>query len=130
VQVRYIGIDYGSKKVGIARSDTDGRLAFPEEVVPNDTELAERIGAIANRLEAKKIVIGDTRGMSGESNAVTPELEAFVGALKSNLSVPVVLSSEFLTTQEAGRYTKRGEDKDASAAALILQRYLDKQNNE
>lgn len=123
--MRYIGVDYGAKRVGLAVSDDRGQFAFPRETVPNDGGLIARIVALAKERQADVIVVGDTRTFGGGANPITADADQFAGALvRAGLSVE--RTWEAGSSVEASRYAPPGsEHDDAAAAAIILQRFLD-----
>lgn len=129
--MRYLGIDYGIKRVGIALSDDGGKLAFPKKILANDSHLLNSIEEIIKEENIEEIVIGESTNLKGEPNALAQRIAKFMGELGGKFKLPIHLQKEFLTSVEARRFQpeKREADKvDASAAALILQRYLDKIN--
>ncbi|TSC77946.1 MAG: putative holliday junction resolvase [Parcubacteria group bacterium Gr01-1014_24] len=137
---KFLGIDYGTKRVGLALSDQNGRLAFPKEVVKNNGELFRKIGIILSNEKISEIVVGESFDFTNLPNALMKEIGFFVSKLEKKFKIPVYLQKEFLTSVEARRYLSFGgqarrygnpeEHVDASAAALILQRYLDKKNQQ
>lgn len=142
---RFLGIDYGTKRVGTAISDENTTLAFPKEVVQNGPGLWSRLGEIIKEDNVSEIVVGESVDFSGKLNALSGRIEVFILELGEKFNLPVHKQKEFLTSVEA---RKMGQSKstlqgsqahskikqiksgrvDASAAALILQRYLDKKN--
>jgi putative Holliday junction resolvase len=144
--MRFLGIDYGTKRIGLSISDENGRMAFPKEILLNDANLFKKIGEILEKEKIDEMVIGESVDFSGKLNALSVRIEEFIEVLQEKFNLPINKQKEFLTSVEArkGRETKktltqkqshsRLKDKkrghiDASAAALILQRYLDKINN-
>ncbi|MBI2048570.1 MAG: pre-16S rRNA-processing nuclease YqgF [Parcubacteria group bacterium] len=139
--MKYIGIDYGAKKIGIALSDAGGTIAFPSDVIPNDEHAIGAIVSIMLREGAEGIVVGDTRTESGAANDITVALETFISTLERVAGVSAVRIAEAGTSGAAraprGEGEARGvvssaraasdEGVDARAAALILQRFLDVQ---
>ena len=124
--MKYLGIDYGSKWVGIAISDEEGKIAFPRAEVPNDDTLVQFIAKMAEQERVGKIVIGDTRSWSGGENRITPAAEAFAGELARASAVENEFVSEAGSSAEASRHAPKGQEhNNAAAAAVILQRYLD-----
>ena len=130
--MRYLGIDYGSAKTGLALSDEAGTMGFPRAVVPT-TELR---GALTKLFEDERIdavVIGDSRTLAGVENPIAQEARVFGAWVEKEFSVPLHWESEVFTSAEARR-TPAPEEKsrkpkshapvDASAAALILTNYL------
>ena len=124
--MKYLGIDYGTKGIGIAISDERGGFAFPKETIANGAQAVERIAEMVVREKVEAIVFGDTRAINGRENLVTPEAEKFAEALEVRAAIPVYRVNEAWSTVEAARYAPKGkEHDDAAAAAIILQRYLD-----
>ncbi len=122
--MRLMGIDYGTKRVGIALSDDKGMMAFPHKVVPNDQVLQKSIESIVQKEGVTKIVIGHSLGRDGKPNSVHAQIEDFIQDLTLNLGLPIELEPEQYTTQEAIRFQGRGEMTDASAASIILNSYI------
>ncbi|OGG56499.1 hypothetical protein A3D71_02415 [Candidatus Kaiserbacteria bacterium RIFCSPHIGHO2_02_FULL_55_20] len=124
--MKYLGIDYGAKRVGVAVSDDGGTIAFPRTTLPNDDKLLSQLTTLINGEKIGSIVVGDTRSHGGKDNPVTAEAEAFVSALQKTFDVSVERVWEMWSSIEASRYAPEGkEHNDASAAAIILQRFLD-----
>lgn len=143
--MKILGIDYGTKRIGVAVSDENHRLAFPKEIVPNDSNTFRKLGEIIKKEKISEIVIGESVDFSGKLNALSARIEVFILELKEKFKLPVHKQKEFLTSVEARKsgiskkslspsqaHSKIKQKKsgriDASAAALILQRYLDKKN--
>jgi putative Holliday junction resolvase len=141
--MKFLGIDYGTKRIGLAISDENGTLAFPKEIVPNDVNTMKRLGEIIQKENIGEIVIGESVDFSGKLNALSARIEVFILELQEKFTLPIHKQKEFLTSVEARRspnakaeltpsqvHSKVKQIKsgriDASAAALILQRYLDK----
>jgi len=121
-----IGIDYGTRRVGVAVSDDRAKIAFPERVIPQSPMLVDVIAGICAVRGATTLVVGESLTLAGERNPVQDEIDQFVADFFSHTGIPVVLEREYWTSQEARRTQGMTETNDASAAALILQRYLDK----
>jgi len=138
--MKILGIDYGSKRVGLSLSDEDASFAFPYRIIPNNMELLDTIHNICGTEEVSAIVLGESHDLSGVPNKIMGSIEEFKRNIEAELDLPVYFQKEFLTTVEArGRGGKeinnakkvskqKNTPADASAAALILQRYLDKKN--
>jgi len=124
--MKTLGIDYGTKKVGIAISDEDGRMAFPHGVLPNDNRLTTVIQELCAKETIGAVVLGESLDFSGQPNPVMKKILAFKKTLEGKLSLPVFLEKEFLTSKQARNIHDSGDLNDASAAAIILQSYLDK----
>ncbi|MCX6753174.1 MAG: Holliday junction resolvase RuvX [Candidatus Nomurabacteria bacterium] len=145
--MRFLSIDFGMKRIGIAISDEGGTLAFPKEIILNtkDNKVLDRIGEIIKIENVSEIVIGESVDFSGRLNMLMSHIELFITDLENAFHLPVHRQKEFLTSVEARRsktgkkdmspsqaHSKLKDTKagrvDAGAAALILQRYLDKNN--
>lgn len=120
--MKYLGIDYGTKRIGVAVSDDEGRVAFPLEVVAAGPEALARVDALIKKNRVQTVVMGESRDFSGAPNALMEDIEQFKADLAEVSSVPVVFEPEFMTSAQADR--SGGDDR--SAAALILQSYLDR----
>ncbi len=123
--MKYLGIDYGSKRIGSAVSDQEAKMAFPREVVDNVGEKTlQYIVNLITEAGLAGIVIGKSLDFNGKPNMIQPEIEKFKQALERATGVPVHYQTEVLTSAEAARFTE-GRMLDASAAAIILQSFLD-----
>ncbi len=129
---RFLGIDFGTKRVGLAISDENGQIAFPKKVVPNDSKLISSILEVLEFEKVSEIVVGESTNFNGVLNPVAKQIEEFILALQAETNLPIQKQKEFLTSVEARRYkdeTKSTSNSvDAAAAALILQRYLDRRS--
>lgn len=124
--MRYLCIDYGSKRVGVALSDERGAIAFPKMTLENDGKLFGALKAMIERERVEHVVLGDTRTVAGAENPVTKEAEAFGERLARESGKPLSRAFEAWSSIEASRYAPEGsEHDDAAAAAIILQRFLD-----
>lgn len=145
--MRYLGIDYGTKKTGLAVSDEVGTMGFPHSVVPTTDTLAEELVAFIETERIEAVVIGESLDFSGKRNPVADAAQVLGEKLVSLTEVPVFYELEILTTQEARRAldgshpqdvatsarttarSKTPEIVDASAAALILTSYLSRNHD-
>jgi putative Holliday junction resolvase len=139
--VRALGIDYGERRIGLALSDATGLLASPWKKIANEanvTVAARRLADEVRALQADErglgaIVIGLPRRLDGAPNDQTARVQKLAQLLAAEVSVPVALQDERLTSHEAETllaarerdWRKRKEQLDAMAAALILQDFLD-----
>lgn len=124
--MRVLGVDYGTKKVGVAISDEAGTMAFPYAVISNTKELSEKIGEICTKENIGAIVIGKSHNFDGNPNPVMKKITPFKKKLEERLGLPIYLEPEFLTSKQARNIQEGSALTDASAAAIILQSYLDK----
>ena len=123
---KFIGIDYGKKRVGVAVSDDSGTLAFPEAVLENSKELTSEVVDIYKEKNAEAIVLGSSFDNDGKENPIMKHIRQFKKELEDKHSIPVHFESEFLTSVQARRIEDDPEKIDAQAAALILQSFLDR----
>jgi putative holliday junction resolvase len=138
--MRYLGLDYGTKRVGVSLSDEEGKMAFPKTIFLNDMNLIESLRTLIETENVAAIVLGESHDLSGKPNKIMGSIEEFKHNLGGEFDIPVYFQKEFMTTVEArGRSGKEMNNArktvkekqgqaDASAAALILQRYLDRVN--
>jgi putative Holliday junction resolvase len=130
--MKYLGIDYGSKRIGVAVSDEGAVMAFPLGTVEAGKGALAEVLDIIKENGVMVAVLGESRDLSGKPNPIMKEVEKFAEALQEN-HVAVEFEPELFTSAQAERQgrDKRGEKldgtahRDASAAALILQSYLD-----
>jgi len=127
--MRILGIDYGTKRIGVAVSDESGKFALPGVVVKNSDVALKEVIEIARQHEAKEIVVGESRNYKQQPNAIFAEADAFKKKLEK-AGFAVYLELEFMTSVQAERFQGKNEMSDASAAALILQSYLDRTRND
>ena len=139
--MRFLGIDFGQRRIGLALSDPTGLLARPWKTVlrqGTSARAANSLAAEIARLQAEDegleaVVLGLPRRLNGTPNEQTARVEKFARSLRGRISVPVVLQDERLTSREAESllavrikdWRKRKALLDAAAAAVILQDYLD-----
>ncbi len=119
-----MGIDFGSKRVGIALTDEGGRMAFPRDVLENDKTLLKHVVAIIEKERVGKVVIGYSQNREGGTNPIQEKITDFIQDLTLELPIPIELEPEQYTTQEAKRIQGKTDKTDASAAALILNSYI------
>ncbi|MDO8493168.1 MAG: Holliday junction resolvase RuvX [bacterium] len=125
--MRLMGIDYGGKRVGVALSDETGRFAIPHGVLQNDSELLNHLLKLCVKERVGKIVLGRSLDYKMQPNEIMAKIETFKTELELASNLPVEYENEFMTTMEAERLQGKGNKIDASAAALILKSYIDRQ---
>jgi putative Holliday junction resolvase len=125
--MRYLGIDYGNRKIGLAVSDGSGDFAYPHSVIVNNLKSLTEVVQICQKEGVAKIVIGESMDFKGQPNPIMEEIKMFAAKLADASNLPVEWEKEFYTTQEADRIMGRNEETDARAAALILKSYLARQ---
>jgi putative Holliday junction resolvase len=125
---RYLGIDYGDQRTGFAISDEEGVFAFPKIVLTGEWEtMREGVKKIIEENTVSTIVVGLPQNFNGEDTRQTQKVRHFVDLLQEEFDIPIVFQNEILTSKQidkSGGSTKAMQD--ASAAALILQQFLDK----
>jgi putative Holliday junction resolvase len=133
--MRIMGIDYGTKRIGVAVSDPSCTMAHPLDTVPvrTDGSHVEQLGKIARDYGITQVVVGLPINMDGSLGESAKKATEFSQALQHSLNMPVELWDERLSTSEAhdllirlevkGRKRKRIIDK--IAAGIILQSYLE-----
>lgn len=132
--MRYLGIDFGTKKVGLALSDESGAMGFPHGILPNSPRLLAEVSALIAKENVGAIVIGESLDFSGKENPVAKDARAFGEELSEATGLPVSYEFEALTSQEASRSIDGTRERqanpiDASAAALILTSYLSRSHD-
>lgn len=127
--MKYLGIDYGEKRVGVAISDVDGKVAFPKKVIENSGDLKQDIADLCKEFEIQAIVIGESKNYEGEDNKINPQIISFKRDLLSLIKLPIFLEPEFMSSMQVEKTFGKTEMLDASAAAIILQSFLDKEKN-
>lgn len=122
---RFLGIDWGEKRIGLALADGELKLALPFRTV---SSLAEVLAAVKEEA-IDEIIIGAPRKMGGQA-ADNPLWLAFFKKLEAGVAVPVVPIDERLTSLAADALGGKKNEKagrDEIAAVLLLQGYLDRQ---
>ena len=132
---KYLAIDYGEVRIGIAICDELKILARPFDVLKNDKLFKSKIEKIILENNISKIIIGLPLNMKGEKSAKTIETEKFKVDVLDKLNVEIIFLDERLTSKQAAYYNseintkkKSRENKgniDKYAATIILQSYLD-----
>lgn len=125
--MRYAGIDYGAKRIGLAISDPDGRMAFPHAILDNNKKFLDELKRLVVERDIGCIVVGDAKSYAGVRNSVTDDVDDFIALLQMEFTVPIEPSFEAGSSVEASRYAPDGDEhNDSVAAAIILQRFLDR----
>ena len=138
--MRYLGLDLGSRTLGVAVSDKTGMIASSYKTIRHNEdyeELLYEVRSLVNELEVDAIVLGFPKNMN---NTIGPKGELsldFKTKLENMLSIPIILQDERLTTKSAndmlidGNVSRKNRKKvvDSMAASIILQTYLDRRNN-
>lgn len=135
--MRILGVDPGERRVGLALTDEDGEMAFPFKTVQRrpgkEAEAAEAVAAEAREHGVTRIVMGLPLHLDGREGTASRRARRFGALVEERAGVPVVFYDERLTSAAAERSlrslgvrgTRRRDVVDQSAAALLLQGYLD-----
>ena len=127
--MRVLGIDYGSKKIGIAIGDTDSKISSPWVVLQNTShgEIIKQIKLICEQEDVDRVVLGIP--ISLNIKKISPqqkEVELFMEDLRA-INIPVDEEDERLTTASAKYYLQSSKQQDdAVSASIMLQTYLEK----
>lgn len=140
--MRILGLDYGTKTVGVAISDPLGFTAQGIEIIRRDSEAKirktlQRIEELINEYEVESIVLGYPKNMNGTDGERAQKTLEFKETLERRTGIPVVMWDERLTTvsadkvmMESGiRRENRKEFVDEIAAMFILENYLESLRN-
>lgn len=124
--MRLLGIDYGKKIIGVAISDESKRIALPYKVLENKKGVMNDLQLMCEKESVDGVVLGESKNYKQEENPIMKDIHEFAEELEHATHLPVYFEPEFLTSREA-RHTEKNRGKvNASAAALILQSYIDR----
>jgi putative Holliday junction resolvase len=136
-RMRILGLDYGSRRIGVAICDELGMTAQGVATIARKNREADlgAIGDLVRRHGVEQIVIGYPLRLDGSEGIQCEKINRFIRRLEARLSLPVIRWDETLSTKEAEellrqggvRWEKRREIVDRVAASIILQGYLDAQ---
>lgn len=136
--MRYLGVDYGSSKIGLALSDEAGTMGFPHSIVSNTPRLIDELCALIAKENIGAVIIGESRSLPGAENPIAKGASALGEQLTLRAGMPVFYESEVFTSALArrapekemkSRGAKRHKAIDDVAAALILTSYLSRTNH-
>lgn len=126
-----IGIDYGTKRIGLAFADTNTRIATPLQTINNDDTAVAQIVDLCGERDVELVILGESKKHSGEDNPIMKQIRSFKQVLEERADVPVVFVPEFYTSAQARRQPEADHNNvDGSAAAIILQSYLNDKPHE
>lgn len=133
--MRILALDHGTKRVGVAISDEMQMIASPLEFIPAEpfADFLARLKEIIREKQVEQILVGMPRNMNGSYGPAAAKVQEFVAVLKETIAIPIKLWDERLTSTQANRFLiqaevrrdKRKEKVDKTAAAILLQSYLD-----
>lgn len=141
--MKYLGVDYGQKKIGIAISNDEATMAFPRDIVPNDEKHIEYIKNLCKSEGIKDIVIGKSVDYEGKDNTIEKHVKKFISELDGFIihRIDERLSTSLINAENRFHFQKKQTSKtfsknaksvrettkndDAKVAAIILQNFLD-----
>ncbi len=133
--MRILAIDHGTKRMGLAVSDELKMIAQPIGFLPAEpfADFLEQLKKILQEKEVELVLVGMPRNMDGSYGPAALKVQEFVAVLKNAITIPVKTWDERLTSAQANRFLisanvrrdKRKQKVDATAAAILLQSYLD-----
>ena len=136
--MRILALDHGTVRIGVAVSDELKMIATPLEYINAEpfADFLKRLREILCEKEVELIIIGMPRNMDGSYGPAALKVQEFVAALNGVITTPIKMLDERLTTAQAQRILiqgnvrrdKRKEKVDKTAAAILLQSYLDRSN--
>jgi putative holliday junction resolvase len=137
--MRIVGIDFGEKRIGVAAADTSTRMALPVTTVEVRSDPIEEVLLIAREQRADELVLGLPLSLTGAEGPQAQHVRKIAEAVASRIDIPVRLQDERLTTRQAdhagpapkkksvSRAKAGSPGRDAVAASILLQAYLDQQ---
>lgn len=133
--MRYLALDHGTKRIGVAVSDELKMIAQPLEFIPTEPfdAFLVRLKQILREKEVELVFVGMPRNMDGSYGPATEKVREFIAAITPEIGVPIRTLDERLTSAQANRVLLQGnvrradrkEKVDAMAAAILLQSHLD-----
>jgi putative Holliday junction resolvase len=133
--MRVLALDHGAKRMGLALSDELGMIAQPLGYIPAEpfARFLARLKDIIRDKEVELLLVGMPRNLDGSYGPAALKVQEFVAVLKETIGIPIQTWDERLTSAQANRFLiqagarrdKRKEKVDQTAAAILLQSYLD-----
>ena len=131
--MKFLALDIGHKRIGVASCDRLEVAANPHSVIPANSKAAETVSRLIESEEAEGVVVGLPLSLDGKERESCEMARRFIARLQPLVRVPIMTFDERMTSRiaessliEAGmRREKRKEIRDAVSAALILKTYLD-----
>jgi putative holliday junction resolvase len=125
--MKILGIDYGTKNIGLALSDDTQKLAFAYKTL-NKLNLISELKEICDKEKIEKIIVGLPIGLSGEDTQTTELVKEFINNFKKEINIPVQTVDERLSTVQASRMENKNAQNsiDELSAQVLLQGYLDR----
>ncbi len=144
--MKYLGIDFGEKNIGLSVSDSSGKMAFPFKILENNKNLEKNFLEILENEKINFLVFGESLNFKGQKNEIQKKAEIFAGKISKLKKIETFWQNEVFSSSEArlqnkfspktknrkadfafGKIRKENSKKiDHSAASLILKTFLDK----
>lgn len=125
--MKVLAIDFGTKTLGLAMTDTDLDIVFPFGTMPNiEPKIFLNIKDLVLREDFEQIVIGLPLGMNGEETEATARVRAFAIKLEAEVDMPLAFQDERFSSHEADRMGGEAT-RDEKSAMIILEQYRSKQ---
>jgi len=140
--MKYLGIDYGAKRIGLAISDSGGQMATAYGILNNDADFFDEFTSIVKKEGVQALVVGKSHDLKGNPNSIQKHIDIFTQTCEEKLALPVHVYTEIFSSMQAKwgvtkqirRNTKSNridmthkapKHIDAGAAAVVLQSFLD-----
>jgi putative Holliday junction resolvase len=127
---KYLGIDFGANKIGLALADLQTKIATPYKILIKEKDPIAKIKEICQQENIEKIIVGLPIGLKGVNSEQYKKVADFINKLKQEIKIEIIEQDEKMTSiyaQKLMRETKYKKSDDDVAAMLILQSYLDEQ---
>jgi len=137
--MRIVGIDFGERRIGVAAGDTSTRMAIPVTTIVVKGDPLDDLELIVREQRAEELVFGLPLSLTGAEGPQAHRIREVATALERRISIPIRFQDERLTTRQADHASPRTKKKgvsrakasspgrDAVAASIVLQAYLDRQ---
>ena len=129
LQQKYLGIDFGLKRIGLATSDETLSVAFPYKTIKNSKQVVEEIFELIQKDAITKVIIGESKNLDMKDNPIMKQINVFKKALEEKGARVDFHPEMYSSAQVVNLMGEENKSIDASAAAIILQNYLDLQKH-
>ena len=127
--MKILGIDYGTKNIGLALSDDEANFAFPYKQLIHENLKTTflKLKKICKEENVEKIIIGLPINLAGEKTESTQKVQDFILELEKEINLPIQTIDERLSTEQAYKIGANKKDADQISAQILLQNWLDKE---
>ena len=125
-----LALDYGEKRIGVAKGSTEIKIALPFSIIKNNGNnfVISEILDIISEENIELLLIGLPIGLSGKNTKQTDIINNFIKLIENKIDIPIITIDERFTTKSANSLSNNKKRRiDDIAAMIILQNYLDKQ---